>query len=200
MAKLVFYYGTMNTGKSTLALQLRHNSLGEGRRVPVFTKRDREGRGTISTRLGISAPAIEVTQRLDLYHQISDELKGQGGPIGLIIADEAQFYHPKQIEQLAKVVDHLGIDVYALGLLTDSRSLQFPGSKRLVELADAMERIQARALCWCGQPASQNARVIDGKIVTTGPQVMVGDTEAGDIQYRVLCRKHFFQGQASAPS
>ena len=114
-----------------------------------------------------------------------------GERIDFIIGDEAQFYTPDQIEQLARVVDGLGIDVFAFGILADFRTKLFPGSARLVELADRVNTLQVEALCWCGARATHNARTINGAMVVEGDQVVVGDTNSQDeIAYEVLCRRH----------
>ena len=111
--------------------------------------------------------------------------------IDYVICDEAQFYAPDQIEQLARIADGLGIDVFAFGILTDFRTKLFPGSARLVELADRVQTLQVEALCWCGERATHNARTLDGVMVTEGEQVVVGDTGGRDVvAYEVLCRRH----------
>ena len=144
----------------------------------------------ISSRLGLQSPAIEVSPELDLHKYVVDKLS-QGNRIDYIICDEAQFYVPQQIEQLAKIVDGLGIDVYAFGILSDFRTKLFPGSARLVELADRVNTLQVEALCWCGARATHNARTVDGTMVTQGEQVVVGDVAPGqEIAYEVLCRRH----------
>ena len=92
---------------------------------------------------------------------------------------------------MAKIVDGLGIDVYAFGILADFRTKLFPGSARLVELADRVNTLQVEALCWCGSRATHNARTINGVMVTEGEQVVVGDVGKSDeIAYEVLCRRH----------
>ena len=119
------------------------------------------------------------------------EALSQGRRIDFVICDEAQFYASEQIEQLARIVDGLGIDVYAFGILTDFRTKLFPGSARLVELADRVQTLQVEALCWCGERATHNARTIAGTMVTEGEQVVVGDINAGVVvAYEVLCRRH----------
>ena len=118
--------------------------------------------------------ALEVDSDLNLHKLIVERLS-IGGKITFIICDEAQFYSPEQIEQLAKIVDGLGIDVYAFGILSDFRTKLFPGSARLVELADRVQTLQVEALCWCGERATHNARTVNGKMVTEGEQVVVGD-------------------------
>ena len=109
-----------------------------------------------------------------------------------MIADEAQFLVPEQIDQLARVVDDLGLDVYAFGITTDFRTKLFPGSQRLVELADRIEVLQVEALCWCGARATHNARTVGGAMVVEGAQVVVGDVNqsADEVGYEVLCRRH----------
>ena len=92
------------------------------------------------------------------------------------MCDEAQFYTPAQVEQLARVVDELGADVHALGLLTDFRGRLFEGSARFLELADERHELQVEARCWCGARATQNARLVDGRQVYDGEVIVVGDT------------------------
>ncbi len=94
--------------------------------------------------------------------------------IDYLICDESQFYTGDQIDQLARIVDDLRIDVIAVGILTDFQTRLFPGSQRLVELCDRMETLQVSTLCWCGERATHNARTIDGVMVTEGDQVAVG--------------------------
>ena len=118
------------------------------------------------------------------------------------MCDEAQFYSRDQIDQLAKIVDELQLDVFCFGILTDFRSSLFPGSARLVELADRMNVLQVEALCWCGKRATHNARTEDGVMVVEGEVIVVGDVEDEDaaggthraepahVAYEVLCRQH----------
>jgi thymidine kinase len=125
---------------------------------------------------------------------VIDRLTG-GDRIDYLIGDEAQFYTAEQVDQLARIVDELQIDVFAVGILTDFQTCLFPGSQRLVELCDKLEVLQVRSLCWCGNRATHNARTVNGEMVTEGDQVVVGDTRApGElpsvIAYEVLCRTH----------
>ena len=190
MAELIYYCGTMDSGKSTLALQTAHNHQCRGRTGLIFTNKDRAGSGIISSRLGLSSPAIEVIPALDIHKFVVDALSA-GDRIDYIICDEAQFYEPKQIEQLARIVDGLGIDVYAFGILSDFRTMLFPGSARLVELSDRVNTLQVEALCWCGSRATHNARTVGGTMVIEGEQVVVGDVSPGsEVGYEVLCRRH----------
>jgi thymidine kinase len=190
MAELIYYCGTMDSGKSTLALQTAHNHQSRGRTGLIFTNNDRAGTGVISSRLGLSSPAIEVTPSMDLHKLVVDQLS-MGERIDYIICDEAQFYESVQIDQLARIVDGLSIDVFAFGILADFRTKLFPGSARLVELADRVNSLQVEALCWCGSRATHNARTIGGVMVVEGEQVVVGDVSTGaDVAYEVLCRRH----------
>jgi len=190
MAELIYYCGTMDSGKSTLALQTAHNHQSRGRTGLIFTNNDRAGSGVISSRLGLSSPAIEVTPEMDLHRLVVDQLS-MGERIDYIICDEAQFYESDQIDQLAKIVDGLSIDVFAFGILADFRTKLFPGSARLVELADRVNTLQVEALCWCGARATHNARTVGGVMVVEGEQVVVGDVSTGaDVAYEVLCRRH----------
>ena len=190
MAELIYYCGTMDSGKSTLALQTAHNHQSRGRTGLIFTNNDRAGIGVISSRLGLSSPAIEVTPTMDLHKLVVDKLS-MGERIDYIICDEAQFYESEQIDQLARIVDGLSIDVFAFGILADFRTKLFPGSARLVELADRVNTLQVEALCWCGSRATHNARTVGGVMVVEGEQVVVGDVSTGaDVAYEVLCRRH----------
>jgi thymidine kinase len=194
VAELTFYCGTMDAGKSTLALQTNHNHSARGRVGRIFTSNDRAGTAVLSSRLGLTHDALEVTRGFDFWRYVVDSLT-HGARIDYLICDECQFYEPPQIEQLAKVVDELQIDVFAFGILTDFRTRLFPGSARLVELADRMEVLQVEALCWCGKRATHNARTENGMMVTEGDVIVVGDVQTDqepvkEVAYEVLCRQH----------
>ncbi len=195
MADLTYYFGTMDSGKSTLALQVDHNHRSRGRRGRVFTSHDRAGEGIISSRLGLSVPAIEVDADFDFWAYVVHDLT-HAERIDYIVADEAQFYTAHQIDMLAKIVDELDIDVFCFGILTDFRTRLFDGSARLIEVADTMVTLQVETLCWCGQRATHNARTENGVMVTEGEVIVVGDIErdgaeeAPEVGYEVLCRRH----------
>ncbi len=197
MAELVFFTGTMDCGKSTLALQMHHNHAARGRQGVLFTRHDRAGVATISSRLGLARRAQEVADATDFWHDVVGR-RSRGDLVDYVIADEAQFLTADQVEQLARVVDELDVDVFAFGITTDFRARLFPGSARLVELADRMEILQVRALCWCGARATHNARTVDGVMVTQGEQVVVGDVAGGEVSYEVLCRRHHARGMTAA--
>ncbi len=191
---LRFSFGTMGSGKSTLALQIHHNLSRRGLLGLLCTQLDRDG-ARVSSRLGVSAAAVDVGPKLDLY-ALANQFRGQHGGIDFMVCDEAQFYTPEQVEQLARVVDELGADVHALGLLTDFRGRLFAGSARFLELADERQELQVEARCWCGARATQNARVVNGAQVYDGEVVVVGDTGGdADVVYELLCRRHWLQGE-----
>lgn len=197
MATLRFSFGTMGSGKSTMALQIHHNLADRDLYGLLLTKLDREG-GQVTSRLGVAAEAVEVTADLDLYRLAVDHW-----PIHYFVCDEAQFYSVEQCDQLGRVVDELGVDVFAFGLITDFRGLLFDGTKRLLEIADERVPMQVEARCWCGARATHNARVVNGEIVYEGETVVVGDTGNsadqplfGDVvRYELLCRTHYRAGE-----
>jgi thymidine kinase len=195
MATLRFSFGTMGSGKSTVALQIHHNLASRELYGLLLTCLDREGH-QVTSRLGVAAPAIDVTADLDLH-----ALAVRHWPIHYLVCDEAQFYAPEQIDQLARVVDELGADVHALGLLTDFRGRLFEATARLLEVADERCELQVEARCWCGSRATHNARMVDGVQVYDGETVVIGDVEAlGDaapaaVSYELLCRRHWMAGE-----
>lgn len=147
----------------------------------------------LSSRLGLAVPAIEAGDEFDFRRYVVDQLS-VGARIDYIICDEVQFYTPEQIDQLAIIVDDLSIDVFAFGIATDFRTKLFPGSARLIELADRVEVLQVASLCWCGRRATHQARTIGGEIQRDGDQVVVGDVGTGEVAYEVLCRQHHRRG------
>ncbi len=196
MATLRFSFGTMGSGKSTLALQIHHNLAVRDRRGLLLTKLDRDGT-QVTSRLGVSAPAVEVSADLDLF-----ELARSRTPLDFVVCDEVQFYSVDQCDQLARIVDELGVDVYAFGLITDFRGLLFDGTRRMLEVADERVEMQVEARCWCGSRATHNARVVNGIVVYEGETVVVGDTSDapepmfGDVvRYELLCRRHYLAGE-----
>ena len=209
VAELVFFSGTMDCGKSTLALQTDHNHRVQGRRGLLFTRFDRAGTATISSRIGLARPALEVGETTDLWAEVSRRHAEE--PLDYVVCDEAQFYDPEQVEQLARLVDDLDIEVFAFGITADFRTKLFPGSARFIELADRVQVPQVEALCWCGRRATHNARTVDGVMVVAGEQVVVGDVvnggrpegtldvgDVGTVEYEVLCRRHHGRRQTKA--
>ena len=176
MAELLFFSGTMDCGKSTLALQMDHNHKARGRKGLLFSSHDRAGESTISSRLGLQVSAVEVFPDTDFWVELTVR-QTMGARIDYIICDEAQFYTTDQIDQLARVVDEMNIDVFSFGITSDFRTRLFPGSQRLIELADRVQVLQVEALCWCGKRATHNARTVDGVMVVEGDQMVVGDVD-----------------------
>jgi thymidine kinase len=184
----------MGSGKSTLALQIHHNLASRGMRGLLCTQLDRDG-ARVSSRLGVSAAAVDVGPKLDLF-ALAVAFREENGGLDYLVCDEAQFYAPAQVQQLARVVDELGADVHALGLLTDFRGRLFPGTARFLELADERQELQVEARCWCGARATQNARLVNGKQVYDGEVVVVGDTGGdAEVVYELLCRRHWLAGE-----
>jgi thymidine kinase len=207
-AHLRFFHGPMDCGKSTLALQVDHNQSRQGRHGLLVTQGDRSAAPQISSRVGLRRSAVEIQPDTDLRLLVRGQW-ADGHRVDYVIVDEAQFLSQEQVDQLAELVDESHVDVYAFGLTTDFRARLFPGTQRLLEIADDVQRIQVEVLCWCGLPAGLNARVVDGVMVRSGETVVVADTgppglpgqAAGTgtghspaIRYQVLCRRHYVRG------
>ncbi len=196
MAELRFYFGTMGSGKSTQALQIHYNLSKSGHACMLLTQLDRSD-GRVSSRLGVAAEATIIDGTVDVHRLIAQEHATRHG-LDAVICDEAQFYEPGQIDQLARVVDELQIEVYAFGLLTSFQGLLFPGSRRLMEVADRRSELQVEARCWCGARATHNARLVNGQQVYEGDLKVVGDTQdetAAIISYDLRCRPHWLAGR-----
>ena len=187
MAKLYFYYSTMNAGKSTSLLQSSHNYRERGMRALVYTaKLDQRGGGKIHSRIGLTSDAMHFEAGTDLYAEISAEHARQA--VNCALLDEAQFLSPVQVEQLAAIVDQLSIPVLCYGLRTDFRGELFPGSARLLALADELSEL--KTICHCGRKATMVVRIgADGAVEREGAQVEIGGNE----RYLPLCRRHYFE-------
>lgn len=204
-AHLRFFHGPMDCGKSTLALQVDHNQSRQGRYGLLVTQGDRSAAPQISSRVGLSREAIEINGATDLRLLVRDRW-ADGQRVDYLIVDEAQFLSAAQVDQLAELVDESHVDVYAFGLTTDFRTRLFPGTERLLEVADDVQRVQVEVLCWCGLPGLLNARVVDGVMVRSGETVVVADTAPAElpgeeggpspaVRYQVLCRRHHVRGE-----
>jgi thymidine kinase len=198
-AHLKFFYGPMDCGKSTLALQIDHNHARQGRHGLLLTTHDRSGGATITTRVGLARQAVEVGADTDIRLLVR-QVWSAGRALDYLIVDEAGFLAGAHVDQLAELVDDWHVDVYCFGLATDFRSRLLPGAKRLFELADEINPVHVEVLCWCGRPGQLNARVVDGRVVREGNTVVVADTAAGtddapaEVHYQVLCRAHHRRG------
>ncbi len=199
MAELQFFFGTMGSGKSTQALQVHYNLTQRGLQCVLLTQLDR-AEGVVSSRLGVTAEATVINPTVDLYRLIAS-IHRAGEGLDAVICDESQFYEPAQIDQLARVVDELRVDVYAYGLLTSFQGELFPGSKRLLEMADTRNELQVEARCFCGRRATHNARLVNGRQVYDGELKVVGDTTANaevEVSYDLRCREHWLSGRNDA--
>ncbi|MCT4655904.1 MAG: thymidine kinase [Cohaesibacter sp.] len=190
MAKLYFTYSAMNAGKSTLLLQASYNYLERGMKTLLYTAAldNRTRVGEISSRIGLKAEAHIFQQDTDLFAHVTEQLEavGEENRPNCIFFDEAQFLSEEQVWQLGRVADDLKIPVMCYGLRTDFQGELFPGSRRLLALADELR--EARTICWCGKKASMVVRIDgDGKVIAEGEQVVIGGEEA----YVSLCRKHW---------
>jgi len=186
VTELRFYTGPMSSGKSTLALQTAYNLEQAGKYIWVMTMHDRKS-GGITSRLGFERESTTIG---DEFRILKHYANMRHRPDALV-CDEVQFYSPKQIEELAYIADHGQSDVYAYGLKVNFKGELFPGTRRLIELADRVIDLQLENFCWCGEKATQNARTVDGVMVTEGEEVVVGDTDESEVAYVLLCRRHF---------
>lgn len=188
MAKLYFYYASMNAGKSTNLLQADFNYRERGMTTMLLTAGidDRAAPHTISSRIGLSAPALAFDTATDIAALTAARLAD--GPLHCVLVDEAQFLTRTQVLQLATIADRMGVPVLAYGLRTDFQAELFEGSAALLGLADAL--IELKAVCECGRKATMNLRVdAAGRAVATGAQTEIG----GNDRYVALCRRHFLE-------
>lgn len=187
MAKLYFYYGAMGSSKTANALMAEYNYRERGQTTLLAkTNLDtRFGAHMMVSRVGLQKECLQLTDIVDMPE---DELLKYDA----IIIDEIQFATPEQIDFLAHIVDDLSIPVLCYGLRTDFQTKLFPGSRRLLELADEIKEI--KTVCWCGKKATCNARFNEQGIVREGQQVLLGAND----EYIALCRKHHREGKLSA--
>ena len=188
MAKLYFYYASMNAGKSSTLLQTAFNYGEREMRVSLWTAAldDRPGFGAISSRIGLASDAHRFTAETDLAAFVLED--HEANPVDCVLVDEAQFLSPVQVWQLARLADAHDIPVLCYGLRTDFQGELFPGSAALLGIADAL--VELKAVCHCGRKATMNLRVDEsGKAVGEGAQTEIGGNE----RYVALCRRHFAQ-------
>ncbi|PID60140.1 MAG: thymidine kinase [Gammaproteobacteria bacterium] len=186
MAQLYFYYSAMNAGKSTSLLQSAHNYREQGMQVMLFTAAidDRFGQGRISSRIGLDAEAHVFDGDTDF--RAAMVAKHCEEPLACVLVDEAQFLTSAQVEQLAAIVDDMGIPVLCFGLRTDFQGQLFAGSSRLLAIADKLSEL--KTVCRCGRKATMTVRYgSDGQVVQAGAQVEVGGNE----RYESMCRRHW---------
>ncbi|HNP64111.1 MAG TPA: thymidine kinase [Woeseiaceae bacterium] len=188
MAKMYFYYSSMNAGKSTALLQSSYNYKERGMNTLILAPSldDRYGAGKVTSRIGIDADATIFQKNDDLFELIENTDKQQ--KLHCVMVDEAQFLTRDQVFALGEVTDRLGIPVLAYGLRTDFQGEPFEGSKYLLAWSDNLNEL--KAICHCGSKATMVVRLdSDGNVVTEGSQVEIG----GNDRYVSMCRKHFKQ-------
>jgi thymidine kinase len=188
MAKLYFYYASMNAGKSTTLLQADFNYRERGMETMLWTAAldDRYGQGFVTSRIGLKADAHKFDPETDMTGAIEAEHNRR--PLACVMVDEAQFLTRDQVFQLAYIADVVGIPVLCYGLRTDFQAELFPGSAALLGIADSL--VELKAVCECGRKSTMNLRVdAQGNAVKEGAQTEVG----GNDRYVALCRRHFME-------
>jgi thymidine kinase len=191
MAKLYFYYASMNAGKSTNLLQADFNYRERGMATMLWTAAlDERSQGhPIASRIGLEANANVFDGTTDFWKAVTAQ--HSASPLACVLIDEAQFLSPEQAWQCARIADETGIPVLCYGLRTDFRGELFPGSAVLLGIADVL--VELKAVCHCGRKATMNLRVDEsGAAVAQGAQTEIG----GNDRYVALCRKHFRQALA----
>ena len=188
MAKLYFSYAAMNAGKTTILLQASHNYRERGMNTMLLTARldDRVGEGRIGSRIGLEAPAFVFDSDTNMTSLIAKQ--NDMAALACVMVDEAQFLSDAQVWQLAGVADEMGIPVMCYGLRTDFQGNMFPGSARLLAIADVLREI--RTICHCGRKATMVVRQTEtGEIIREGAQIEIGGNE----RYLSLCRRHWVE-------
>jgi len=193
MAKLYFYYASMNAGKSTTLLQADFNYRERGMETMLWTAAldDRYGVGQVTSRIGLMAEAHKFDPESNLFEAVSEENRQR--PLACVLVDEAQFLSREQVLQVARLADEAGIPVLCYGLRTDFSAELFPGSAALLGIADAL--VELKAVCECGRKATMNLRVDErGRAVVQGAQTEIG----GNDRYVAMCRRHFMEKRREA--
>jgi len=188
MAKLYFKYGVMGSSKTAQALITKFNYEERGMRVWLIKPQidSRDGEGIIQSRAGLSAKAYVLSSIENLY----ESFQKLEAPVDVIIIDECQFLTEEQVDQLSLIVIDFDVPVLCFGLRADFRTIMFPGSKRLMEIADSITEI--KTVCSCGRKATVNVRLDEqGRIVTEGEQVLIG----GNDRYTSMCYRCFIKNR-----
>jgi thymidine kinase len=185
MAKLHFYFSTMNAGKTTVLLQSNYNYQERGMNTLLYTPAidDRVESGKIASRIGLEAEALAFDDKFNLYKDVKG--KAVQRRIHCVLIDESQFLTKKQVTEISNIVDKLNIPVLAFGLRTDFQGEPFPGSLYLLAWADELSEI--KTICHCGKRANHVLRLDDeGNVLKDGDQIAIGGNE----RYISVCRKH----------
>lgn len=189
MAQLYYRYSTMNAGKSIELIKVAYNYEERGKRVLVLTPSvdDRFGVGVIASRIGVTRDAVAISDETNILDLFLKE--NRKSSIDCVLVDECQFLKKHHVQELVEIVDSCEVPVLAYGLKNDFKNELFEGSYYLLIYADKIEEI--KTICWCGRKATMVARIVDGKFVKTGEQIVVG----GNDMYISLCRKHYNDGR-----
>ncbi|MGI6732818.1 MAG: thymidine kinase [Anaerovoracaceae bacterium] len=189
MAQLYYRYSTMNAGKSIELIKVAYNYEERGKRVLVLVPSvdDRYGKGVVCSRIGLKREAIMVNDETNLLKLFMEENAQK--KIDCVLVDECQFLKKHHVQELVEIVDSCETPVLAYGLKNDFRNELFEGSYYMLVYADKIEEI--KTICWCGRKATMVARIVDGKFVKTGEQIVIG----GNDMYVSLCRKHYNDGR-----
>ncbi|MDA0978392.1 MAG: thymidine kinase [Proteobacteria bacterium] len=193
MAKLYFYYSSMNAGKSTSLLQASYNYRERGMNTLVLSPAidDRYGAGKVTSRIGLQAEASAIRSDDNLYDLIGES--NDAAQLHCVLVDEAQFLTREQVRQLGQVCDDLDVPVLAYGLRTDFLGEPFEGSKYLLAWADNLKEI--KAICHCGSKATMVIRMDEqGRALTSGESIEIG----GNDRYVSMCRQHFYEALATS--
>ncbi|MDD3169744.1 MAG: thymidine kinase [Eubacteriales bacterium] len=192
MAQLYYRYSTMNAGKSIELIKVAYNYEERGKRVLVLTPSvdDRFGVGVIASRIGVTREAVAINEDTNILELFLKDNKKS--PIDCVLVDECQFLKKHHVQELVEIVDSCDVPVLAYGLKNDFKNELFEGSYHMLVYADKIEEI--KTICWCGRKATMVARIVDGKFVKTGEQIVVG----GNDMYISLCRKHYNDGRLEA--
>ena len=188
MAKLYFKYGAMGSSKTAQALITKYNYEENDLNVWLLkpSADARDGARILRSRIGLEASAEIISPEMDIFRRFETEKLGQ---VDVIIVDECQFFTSRQIDQLREIVDAYNLPVMCFGLRTDFQTKLFPGSRRLMEVADSI--LEIKTICDCGAKATVNARIDgNGHIVTEGAQVVLG----GNDSYIAMCHKCYTRG------
>ncbi len=195
MAQLYYRYASMNAGKSIEIIKIAHNYEEQGKRVLLFTSGldDRYGTGYIASRVGLKRKAHTFNNNTSILDIIQEETDQNRPKVNCILVDEGQFLTRKQVQELTQIVDYMNIPVIVYGLKNDFQNNLFEGSQALLIYADKIEEI--KTICWfCNKKATMVLRVVDGKPVYVGEQIMIG----GNDSYIPVCRRCY--GSPSLPA
>jgi thymidine kinase len=191
MSKLYFRYSAMGAGKSLDLLKVAYNYEERGMKVALFNSQldTRFDQGSIASRTGISKPATTFSADTNFYDLFLENYFNKDIRISCVLIDESQFLKKEQVAQLRRLVNKFDLPIICYGLRTDFQAELFEGSLWLMAWADEIEEL--KTICWCGRKATMNARVVDGRVVKEGEQIMIGGNES----YIALCQRHYHKGE-----